>query len=471
VAAFSCRGGSLPGLSSFDILMSWIYLLGLLVSLIWNNAAATAFTSGAPVSRLEAKRAADRLQNHHSASTLPVKVYHILGLATEAMAAKQPWTCGCGQKVKASASFCGKCGKPWQAAPQPSWDQWQETETYATYAVDAPWQASGWERHPSPRQRGGAPWRAPSPRSRGKGQGAKMGKGGKGKPAPKGKPPEQGQQIPTLQGLPTAPVATLPTRTPAPTAPAPSLGAATQGEDRKLLTELMAAINTDQLSPDLQRRLGAISQGDVHQHGRQMHKLVSEKTALQKELDKLRIDRAVYNAAWETYVVGLLELWAKQGETRMQTMQSYSTAEEELSVKLANAATALATAAAGGSTGDGKGPQLINDDMEEDEEAELMVDKAIEVEATIRAKNKATHEQIQLQHAKVLGLLQQAKEEAAASAADSARQREGSRTPRRHKGNDAPAFDFKPGGATGMDKPATEAGQGPQDGLPPGGAR
>ena len=304
-------------------------------------------------------------------------------------------------------------------------------------------------------------------------------KGAKGK-APSQDMPTKGKAIPvpTVQEPPQAKLASKPSPASAASAACPQ--AATAVEERRLLTELLTAINKDQLSPDLQRRLGQFAQTEVQQQGRHMHKLVSEKTQLRKELDQLRVDRAAYNAAWEAYVVGLLELWEKQGDARLEAMAKFAATEEDLAVRLANATQALAQAAQDEDQSNSRGPQLIDDDMDEEEEAELAVDMAIEVEAAVRARNRAAQEQLKEQNARVQGLLQQARQDAAAAAAATTAPREGSRTPRR-KQKSAEGANFgvptgeKPDDKEAAAKPTADAKNAapstPGQQPPPGGAR
>ena len=112
--------------------------------------------------------------------------------------------------------------------------------------------------------------------------------------------------------------------------------------------------------------------------------------------------------------------------------------------------------------------------MDDEEEAELAVDNAVEVEAAVRAKNQATQDQLREQNARVQGLLQQAREDAAEAVAATKAPREGSRTPRRKKaGPDGVTFG-PPLEAKQADQAADAKTTVPADKdkpTPPGGAR
>ncbi|CAE7885837.1 PUF3, partial [Symbiodinium microadriaticum] len=374
------------------------------------------------------------------------------------MSQRTPWQCTCGQRVKASASFCGQCGGPWDAATSHS-QGWQHNHAYTTEQGQPPWHQSWWPSQPaSPRRRADTAWRPQSPRRRPKGQPGKgKGKKGAGKDsaAPPGVSPAQPLEAPSLSGLPTPPAVKAPARTI--TAATPASQTSTPVEEKRLLAEVLANIPADQLPPELQRKLGQYQVESTHQQGRHMHRLVSEKVQLRKELEQLRADRSAYNAAWEAYVLQLLELWSKQGESRLEAMTAFAEREADLSVKLANATQALASAANDGH--EAKGPFIVDDDMDEDEASEVMVATAVEVEAEIRAKNQKSQDQIREHNVRIQGLLQQAHQEAAA-AVEATKARDGSRTPRRQQSNaDAKGKDEGMGGGDSQ-QPSTHADKG-----------
>ena len=264
------------------------------------------------------------------------------------------------------------------------------------------------------------------PQEKGKGKGKQD--SGKDGAAVDGSSRSELPQPPALQSLPQPPVAKLQAKAPAQSGSS-TVPAAT--EEKKLIMELMATLQPDQLPPELQKRLSTFARDETHQQGKNMHRLVSEQTQLRKQLEALRADRATFASAWEQYVIQLLDLWQQQGEARMKALQDFATQEVELATRLATATQALskASAAAAANTDVGQATYLIEDDDEEDQDA--MVTTAVEVEAEITERNRKAQQSMQEQQQKMQELLQQAKQEASAHAEEVAAQREGSRTPRR----------------------------------------
>ena len=238
------------------------------------------FLSGGASSSAAIFAAAQTLRSHHSASVLPARALSRLQQQASNMSQRTPWQCTCGQRVKASASFCGQCGGPWDAATSHS-QGWQHNHAYTTEQGQPPWHQSWWPSQPaSPRRRADTAWRPQSPRRRPKGQPGKgKGKKGAGKDsaAPPGVSPAQPLEAPSLSGLPTPPAVKAPARTI--TAATPASQTSTPVEEKRLLAEVLANIPADQLPPELQRKLGQYQVESTHQQGRHMHRLVSEKSA------------------------------------------------------------------------------------------------------------------------------------------------------------------------------------------------
>ena len=78
---------------------------------------------------------------------------------------------------------------------------------------------------------------------------------------------------PSLQMLPVPPAPKLPAKATLAAGAAPT---AAVTEEKKLITDLLAAIPQDQLPPELQKRLGHFAREETHKQGRHMHRLVSE---------------------------------------------------------------------------------------------------------------------------------------------------------------------------------------------------
>ena len=405
--------------------------------------------------------AARALERHHSRSVLPARCRARLGVAAAFIPKWSPssstmttWKCSvCRQMCRATAFYCQSCGGHWQQVAE---ERQQGPANYTAAVEQPPWQRGWWSNQPSssPRRRTDAAWRPQSPRRRGK---EPKGKGKKG--AGKDSAPQQGAvpgpppEAPTISGLPAPPGAKLPSKPPPATTTAAT--SSMPAEERKLLADVLANIPADQLPPDLQRRLGQFQVEATHQQGKHMHRLVSDKVQLRKELEQLRSDRAAYNTAWEAYVLKLLEMWKSQGEARLAAMAAYAEKETELSVRLANATQALATAAAA-EPEPVSGPHIIDDDMDECDAADAMVTTAVEVEAEVRERNRRSQEQLQAHNTRIQGLLKQAHQEAAEAVEEAQKQREGSRTPRRGQGGgDAKAKDGK-GAGSGKSGPSQD---------------
>ena len=226
----------------------------------------------------------------------------------------------------------------------------------------------------------------------------------------------------------------------------------------------MQLLPQDQIPPDLQRRLGQLSQLETHQQGKLMHRMVTEQTQIKKDLEQLRQDRILFTTSWEAYVTKLLEMWKKQGTERLEALAAFEERETELAVKLASVTKQLAVTAAAEKEHTSKDQQVVDLEHSETEmeAAEAEVDEASTIETEVRSRYQQAREKFKTQHGQIQNLLSEAQQEAEAAA-----KRDGSRTPRRRtKDTDAAAAKDKPDGTKAEQPDAALSSQ-----PPPGGAR
>ncbi|CAE7241104.1 PUF3 [Symbiodinium sp. CCMP2592] len=297
----------------------------------------------------------------------------------------EPWRCSkCKVFCKANAEFCSRCGGRWNNCMERGMEAEAMVLGHTRPHLGKPQHLAA---------------RKPSR------PGGEVGKGGKAADKGKGtgkaqKPPARTDvHFPSLAELPQPPVPRIPPKPPT-TSSQPAMT-----EDRRLLSEILAAIPKESLPADLLQRAG--------QQAR-------------KDLEQLRRDNASFTASREHYVGQLLELWKKQGASRLESMAAFEEKEAELSSRLALLAQLLAIATQEEKDSERSGKELNDENaMEEIEEAEAAVETAASTESEVRARYRKAREKFKAQHAQIEGLLLEAQEDAAAAT------REGSRTPRR----------------------------------------
>ena len=271
------------------------------------------------LSTRQRQAATHRLAGHHS----------VTSLSHFSMA--ESWQCmNCGQWCKRSASYCQRCGKPWTAltAPQapPPWSQSGQAALWTESYVEMP--GSEWtsQRTKSPGRR---PSRGRQPKDGGRGKGKDKGKDkprdkGKGKGKPMPDTGEPGRRLPpslaTLPAPPTSAGVLLPKSQPAPQ-DAPS-------EEMKLLQALAPHLGQlDGLPTALKEQLAGFSDMTHKQEAKALHSLVSRRNKAKAEVERIRADRAGYEATWVAYITQLQELLSTQFQQRSEVLSDFAEAE------------------------------------------------------------------------------------------------------------------------------------------------
>ena len=340
----------------------------------------------------EVHRAIRALWGHHSRPTI---VEQALRKLESTMSS---WRCSCNQTNKATAIFCPGCGKHWQQGARAD-NRAPQVRQYGQ--SNAQWEA-GWQARPkSPR------WRRPkSPRQRetgGKAEGKGRFKGPKEPPAP---------SAPTVAQLPKPP---KPRKVPVPKEEAAS-AAPTPSEEKRTLDALVAQLAQQEDLPDnLRKMVSQITQGSVKTESKALHRLVAQRQEAITALERVRSERAGFEAGWATYTQSLLDLLSVQFEERTTTLAELDEAQTAWSSRLTESTSALnaATLAA----------PVVDLEEEIDEDMDAAVDQA----AQDSARQEARQQKMAQQHQQLTQLLVSVKE----SAEGSAERREGSRTPRR----------------------------------------
>ena len=269
---------------------------------------------------------------------------------------------------------------------------------------------------------GNKPRRPRSPRSRAKGQG-KQPQAGKATVHT----PAAGPAAPKAEQLPKPPArAAIPGPTPS-TKDAASSSASS--EDRQALDKLLQALSADEsaLSPQLRELLDQHRQTDTRVEAKAMHRVVAQKAAAKKELNKLRTARGNYLQAWSSYLDQVVDALQKQIQEHGETMADYQAKEGQWEASLQEATTTLA--------------KLAKEDVEsvsDDEDVEKMMDasdaKADEA-ALAEVQAQCAAEKAAAKNESLIAALQQARVQAGdALRQDQARER----TPRRKQSTGEP---------------------------------
>ncbi|CAE7820750.1 unnamed protein product [Symbiodinium microadriaticum] len=306
----------------------------------------------------------------------------------------QGWRCKfCKIFSRATANYCGTCGKSWQQA----WEK-PQAEPGWTYTGEP---KSPRKRSPRPRRKGtgkqGAATQQPA-------QPKGTAKGGQGTG-------DGGPSAPDLSQLPVMPA----TRVPAPPKPTTEGPAS---DDKKVLDSLMMQLTAPRvtLTPEVEALVSQYRSESVKLHGKQLHQLVARQTQARRELSKLNNDKQVFEKTWCDYLAKLVSLVQSQIEGRQKTLEAFAASEEGWTKQLNDATHQLAQ-----STGGGRSSADSTAAMEEEDD---LVDQEIEQEAARKQAQAATAAELQ----NLLQTLQSVQQDAATAV-----KRDGSRTPRRRK--------------------------------------
>ena len=409
------------------------------------------------------QQAAAGLAGHHSASTLPQR-------ATAFLQATMSWQCSsCRQWAKATASFCPQCGTARQSytahGPSTPWQKGQDYgDGYQTWSQ--PGQHSGaWDRRPksprgwSPRRRGGGKGKQP-------GNTPQKGRGRATQPTAKGEPVDNTPVPPSVAGLPSVPAA--------PAIPQPKPGQATStsaqspSAEKMLLESLLHHLGgKEDLPPELAAMMGQYRQDTHRTQAKEAHRLVTRQQEAKQALAKVRTERGAYESTWSSYLADLTQLLGKQFAERSQAMEIFNEAEDDWRQRLQETSQQLARHA--GLPAAEAGEAI---DVEAMDDEEIMVDNQAAEDAKLQAAREAARAQAKEQEARLVGALQQV------MSTLPAREREGSRTPRRRSSKtateseqqeEAPRQDAKDDAAAKAAQ--TTTGGAASKASPPGGAR
>ena len=326
----------------------------------------------------------------------------------------QSWWCTqCRRFVKQSAKFCPECGTSWsQAAYSAGWQDSAEAGWKPDYEQ--------WPRSP----------RAWSPRRRGqKGQKGKKEKGKSAQPTGKGpgeKRPERAPKIPTTDQLPKPPSWKA---FPGPKETAS--GSTEVSADRKALEALLDHLGSQADIPDSVRAVVAqINQTTARSEAKNLHRLVAQRQEATASLERIKADRALFEAGWASYAQGLMDLLSKQFEEREEALAAMDESFTSWASRLAEASRALKHATNHETDGSGDA-MTVEDSDEENDGMEDELDKNTKEAAQMEAKRQALTVQHQNLSAALAAVRDSASEGAAKdkSSAEQARDR----TPRRKK--------------------------------------
>ena len=78
-------------------------------------------------------------------------------------------------------------------------------------------------------------------------------------------------------------------------------------DSEQLIAELIALIPQEQMTADIQKRVGQASVDQTQKQGKIMHRMFMDQTQL-----TLKADPAAFSATWEASALQLLELWKNQ---------------------------------------------------------------------------------------------------------------------------------------------------------------
>ena len=172
--------------------------------------------------------------------------------------------------------------------------------------------------------------------------------------------------------------------------------------------------------------MGKARAATARQQGKQLHKIVSERTEALQGLENVNKQVALYEASWTSYVDQLLELFEAQVLERDKQLGKLQEAGRAWSAQLRDASALLKQAAATDVADGLSSAALVGAD---DADMEAEVSKA---EAVVQ-EQQARHAVTTAKHQRLIAALRAARDDPAP------RERDGSRTPRRQrKSEDSP---------------------------------
>ena len=210
-------------------------------------------------------------------------------------------------------------------------------------------------------------------------------------------------------------------------------------EEKTALDKLLQAMSADEsgLSPQLRELLEQHRQQDTRAEAKNMHRMVAQKAAAKKELNKLRATRGHYIHAWAAYLDQVASALQQQIKEHGEVMADYALKESQWEQSLQEATATLAKMAS-------EDVETVSDEEDSERAMEIADAKADEAAlAAVQAQQAA--EKIQGKNDALVDALQQAKQQAEeACKQEQARER----TPRRGKAGGADSKEPVPGKAS-----------------------
>ena len=210
-----------------------------------------------------------------------------------------------------------------------------------------------------------------------------------------------------------------------------------------LLNALLQHLGTDGLPANLQSMIGAYQETNVKAEARRLHSLVSQQSSARKELQRLKQERLQFEDTWTSYIEKLAEAFAHQVKEHSEVLNQFEARETELLAQQEQAAQALQDCTAVKAKEDSKESM----DLDPEEEADAAAKEQV------RAKQRRLQQEARIKS--VQDALAQVRDHNSAAA----KEREGSRTPRRCV---APANQV-----IVIDPPETDGGQSGGMAVPP----
>ena len=200
-----------------------------------------------------------------------------------------------------------------------------------------------------------------------------------------------------------------------------SSGAATGSVDEKLLDALMQhVLKQEEVPANLQAMVAQYSVENTRVESKHLHLQVKRQTDAKEAMAKLAQDRMNYDIAWSKYLSSLTTTFQAQLEERQATLNAFAEAEEAWGQQLAEATSLLSKSA---------GP-LEDASRGEPMEAEDDEDATIAEAAAAASRRRVNQEKAELQQQQLLQAMKDARDLAQASV----KERDGSRAPRRARG-------------------------------------
>ena len=242
-----------------------------------------------------------------------------------------------------------------------------------------------------------------------------------------------------MQQLPQAP------HVPTVSMPQGTGASAGDGGEKKMLNAFLEQLSKQEDLPQGVRDLmSRVTGTTVQEETKTLHKLVKQRSQASTTLAQLQKDRASFEASWATYSSSLVKLLQEQLQKRQETLEQMDKAQLEWTAQLRAVSAQIKEATSAGDP-------VHAVESSDSEEMEAVAENA----EACAARQEEKRQQMTVQHAQILGALQQVQQ----SAMEGSGRREGSRTPRR-KSEAAP--DDKVGA---KDKAAQQAEQ--KDGAKP----